>query len=170
MNTTTTAGDDLRRVLRKVRMVVFDFDGVFTDNMVYVFEDGREAVRCWRSDGLGLSRLRELGIGLMVLSTESNPVVGVRCQKLHVEYRQGLKDKGAVLRDVLEERGIGAASAAYVGNDINDRECLQSVGLPIVVADAHPDVVPLARYQTKARGGWGAVREVCDLLSGTLIA
>jgi YrbI family 3-deoxy-D-manno-octulosonate 8-phosphate phosphatase len=150
-------------LLRAIDFVVFDFDGVFTDNLVYVFEDGREAVRCTRADGLGLARLREVGIGALVLSTETNPVVPARCRKLKVDCVAGCEDKAARLKEIVAARGLDLRRVAFVGNDINDSGCLAIVGLPIVVADAHPDVVRLARYRTRAPGGQGAVREVCDL-------
>lgn len=154
--------------IREIRFVVFDFDGVFTDNMVYVFEDGREAVRCFRGDGLGLQRLERLGITTLIVSTETNPVVSARCRKLGVQCIQGCKDKRAVLETHVQEIGLSLAQTAFVGNDINDLPCLQSVQLPIVVQDAHPDVIPYALYQTKARGGHGAVREICDLFERVL--
>ena len=154
--------------IRSVRLVVFDFDGVFTDNMVYVLQDGSEAVRCTRADGLGLRKLDRLGIETLVLSTEVNPVVSARCRKLQVACMQGCADKGAALVELLRERQLAPAQVAYVGNDINDLGCLQAVGLPIVVRDGHPDVQPLARYRTQTPGGHGAVREVCDLFEHVL--
>lgn len=154
----------LRETLAAIRLVAFDFDGVFTDNTVLVLEDGREAVRCWRSDGLGLSKLGPLGVATIVISTERNPVVGARCRKLGIRCLQDCADKAATLQTVVAESGLTLAQVAFVGNDINDLGCLTTVGLPIVVADAHPDVVSSARYQTRTPGGRGAVREVCDLL------
>jgi 3-deoxy-D-manno-octulosonate 8-phosphate phosphatase (KDO 8-P phosphatase) len=153
----------LDSVIRRIRLVVFDFDGVFTDNTVYVLEDGREAVRCWRSDGLGLAKLPGLGIEAMILSTETNPVVAARAAKLKLPCIQGQADKGAALEGILADKGVAAEDAAYVGNDINDADCLRRVGLPITVADAHADVASLAAYRTTATGGRGAVREICDL-------
>lgn len=157
--------DDL---IRQTRLIAFDFDGVFTDNLVYVFEDGREAVRCTRADGLGLSKLKRLGIHSIIISTETNPVVSARARKLDIRCVQGVEDKRAALESVLREHDLTLAQAAFVGNDINDLPCLTAVALPIVVHDAHSDVLPYARYQTKARGGYGAVREVCDLFAHTL--
>ena len=154
----------LEELLRRIRLIVFDFDGVFTDNAVYVFEDGREAVRCWRGDGLGLRRLRLHGIDACILSTETNPVVTQRANKLGLPCVQGVPDKLVSLRALAGERGIGLSDVAFMGNDVNDRGCLAEVGVPIVVADAHPAVTPLALYRTKRRGGYGAVREVCDLI------
>lgn len=155
---------ELAQAIRELRLVVFDFDGVFTDNTVYVLEDGREAVRCSRSDGLGLRRLEQVGIMPFILSTESNPVVAKRARKLAVRCASGSSDKLASLRSLWSEYAFDAAVTAYVGNDINDLDCLQAVRLPIVVRDAHHEVIPCARYQTHAAGGMGAVREICDLI------
>lgn len=154
----------IRERLASIRLAVFDFDGVFTDNTVYVHQDGTEMVRCWRSDGLGLRKLERLAIGTLILSTETNPVVSARAAKLRITCVQGLDDKCAALEQAARERGVPLAQTCFVGNDINDSECLRRAGLAVVVADAHDDVVPLAHYQTRARGGRGAVREVCDLL------
>ena len=155
-----------RDALRGLRLLVFDFDGVFTDNAVWVREDGAEIVRCSRFDGMGLSVLRQAGVApeMLVLSTEENPVVSARCRKLKLRVIQGVADKGARLRELSVELGIPLAETGYVGNDVNDIECLRLVGLPIVVADAHPDVLPLGRLRTTRLGGHGAVREICDLL------
>jgi N-acylneuraminate cytidylyltransferase len=144
--------------------VVFDFDGVFTDNRVLVSQDETEMVICNRSDGLGLDYLRATGIPLVVLSTETNPVVAARCHKVQLECRQGLEDKTEGLRAFAAERGLSLSDVIYVGNDLNDRHCLTSVGCGIVVADAHPDVRDLAHIVLEHPGGRGAVREVCDLI------
>jgi 3-deoxy-D-manno-octulosonate 8-phosphate phosphatase (KDO 8-P phosphatase) len=158
----------IEELIRRTRMVAFDFDGVFTDNMVYVFEDGSEAVRCSRSDGIGLEKLKKLGIETVIISTEANPVVSARARKLKIRCVQNCEDKSAVLREIAHEKGISLAEIAFVGNDINDLPCLECVALPIVVHDAHRDVLASARYQTKRPGGHGAVREVCDLFEQTL--
>jgi len=155
--------NNIQAIIRRIRLVAFDFDGVFTDNMVYVFEDGTEAVRCFRSDGIGLQKLKRAGIKTVIISTEANPVVSARARKLKMECVQDCQDKRAVLEEMAAAIGITLEAVAFVGNDVNDLPCLECVALPIVVQDAHPDVVPLARYQTQRRGGHGAVREVCDL-------
>jgi YrbI family 3-deoxy-D-manno-octulosonate 8-phosphate phosphatase len=157
-----------KKVIRKIRLVAFDFDGVFTDNMVYVFQDGTEAVKCSRGDGIGLKKLARLGIETVIISTESNPVVSARAQKLNIQCFQNCEDKRQVLTSIAREFGIALDEIAFVGNDTNDRECLTCVGLPVVVQDAHPDVIPLAGYRTEARGGHGAVREICDLFEQVL--
>ena len=154
-----------REDLDAVTFVAFDFDGVFTDNRVLVMEDGREAVFCSRADGLGLQALVRSGVGCLVLSTETNPVVSARAAKLGLECVQGLGDtKWEALQRILTERGIDPGRVAYVGNDINDLDCLRHVGVGICVADAYPEVKAAARFSTLRPGGQGAVREVCDLI------
>jgi 3-deoxy-D-manno-octulosonate 8-phosphate phosphatase (KDO 8-P phosphatase) len=150
-------------MIRSIRLVVFDFDGVFTDNTVYFSQDGVEMVRCWRSDGLGLRRLEQAGLQVVVVSTEENPIVSKRCAKMKVECIQGCADKTLILEQLAKKRGLAWKEIAYLGNDINDAGCLARVGLPMLVADAYKEVVPLARWQTTANGGYGAVRETCDL-------
>jgi 3-deoxy-D-manno-octulosonate 8-phosphate phosphatase (KDO 8-P phosphatase) len=158
----------LAELVQTIRMVAFDFDGVFTDNLVYVFEDGREAVRCNRSDGLGLSKLKELGIIPVIISTETNPVVGMRSRKLKIHCVQACSDKREALDELARDNQLSLSQIAFVGNDVNDIPCLAAVGLPIVVQDSHPDVLPYARYRTNLPGGFGAVREVCDLFGNAL--
>jgi len=155
--------DNILGLIENIRLIAFDFDGVFTDNMVYVLEDGTEAVRCYRSDGIGLQKLKELEIEAVIISTEANPVVSARARKLKIACVQNCQDKRAVLEDIAHNQGIRLSEIAFVGNDVNDLPCLECVALPIVVQDAHQDVVSAARYQTKNPGGHGAVREVCDL-------
>jgi YrbI family 3-deoxy-D-manno-octulosonate 8-phosphate phosphatase len=150
---------DLRPLLERVRFAVFDFDGVFTDNRVWVNERGEELVAFTRSDGLGLRRLDEVGVGCLIVSTEPNPIVGARAEKLRVDCVQGVDDKLAVLRERVD---VPLEDVAYVGNDINDAECLRAVGVPVVPADAWPEVRGLARWVLSRPGGAGCVREFCD--------
>jgi len=144
--------------------VVFDFDGVFTDNRVIVFDDGREAVQCDRSDGMGLRRLKELGIPCLVLSSEENSVVTARCRKLGLACVQGVQDKQPTLRAWLQENRLAPANAVYLGNDVNDLACLQTVGCGVAPADAHREALRAAKMVLESRGGSGAVRELCDLI------
>jgi YrbI family 3-deoxy-D-manno-octulosonate 8-phosphate phosphatase len=154
--------------LARLQLVVFDFDGVMTDNRVLVMEDGREGAFCNRSDGLGIGMLREAGLPMLVLSKERNPVVGARCAKLKVECRQGIDDKLTELTAMAAQRGIDLARVAYVGNDLNDVAVMGAVGLPIAVADAYPVAMAAAKYTTARNGGYGAVREVCDAILDVL--
>ena len=154
--------------LRAIKLIAFDFDGVFTDNTVYVSQDGTESVRCFRGDGLGLSKLERAGIATAIISTETNPVVEARSRKLGIRCIKGCADKAAALKDLADELRLSMTQIAFVGNDINDLECLQMAGLPIVVKDAHPDVLAAAAYRTNTPGGRGAVREICDLFAKVL--
>jgi 3-deoxy-D-manno-octulosonate 8-phosphate phosphatase (KDO 8-P phosphatase) len=150
--------------LARIKLVVFDFDGVFTDNTVYVSETGVESVRCWRGDGLGLARLKQAGVSAAIVSTETNAVVPARARKLALRCVHGCDDKLAAVRALAAEAGITLDEVAFVGNDINDLACLEAVGAPMIVRDAHPDVIRPPFHRTSADGGRGAVREVCDLI------
>ena len=150
--------------LSRVKLLVLDFDGVLTDNHVLVQEDGTESVYCDRSDGLGVGMLKAAGVEVIVISKEKNPVVAVRCRKLGVECIQGCDHKLAALRQRSEDRGLKPVEIGYVGNDVNDLECLRWVGLPIAVCDAAPEVLEVARWVTAKCGGRGAVREICDAI------
>ena len=154
----------LKTDLKKIEAVVFDFDGVFTDNRVFVFQDGYEAVVCNRADGFGINRLRHLGIEMLILSTEINPVVTQRAHKLNLPVIQSVEDKLVVLLEWAKRKKIRMEHIAFLGNDINDQTCLEKVGMPVVVADAMPEVKPFARIILKKDGGKGAVREFCDRL------
>ena len=156
--------------LAPVRMLVLDFDGVLTDDAVFVTEAGNETVRCSRSDGWGIARLREAGVDVVVLSTETNSVVGARCRKLRIACVQACDDKRTALEQLVADRGLTAAEVAYVGNDVNDLACLRWVGVPIAVADARPEVRAAARLVTTRAGGNGAVREVADWILTTRAA
>jgi YrbI family 3-deoxy-D-manno-octulosonate 8-phosphate phosphatase len=151
-------------------LVVFDFDGVMTDNAVWVAEDGREGVRCSRGDGMGITLLRRAGIPVLVLSTETNVVVLARCRKLKIECIHGCVDKTKTFQQVLAERHLDVARVVFVGNDVNDVGCLQAAGCGVVVGDAHPEAQAAADGALQQPGGNGAVREICDLILAKLEA
>ncbi|MFK4835876.1 cytidylyltransferase domain-containing protein [Microbacterium sp. ZW T2_14] len=145
-----------------VDAVVTDFDGVHTDDTVRVDQNGLESVTVSRSDGMGVSLLRAAGIPFLILSTESNPVVAARARKLGVDVRQAAADKAAVLREWAADRGIPLSRIAYLGNDVNDLACLELVGWPVAVPDAHPLVLSAARTVLDSPGGEGAVRDLAE--------
>ncbi len=157
-------GRPRRTMPEKVRLLVLDFDGVLTDNRVWVDQDGREMVAANRSDSLGINLLRQAGVETVVISKETNPVVAARCRKLNVPYIQGEDDKGFALVRLLAERKIDASCVVYLGNDVNDLPCFPLVGWAVAVADALPEVARQADYMLSRRGGRGAVRELCDLI------
>lgn len=146
----------------QIDLVVFDFDGVMTDDRAWVDQDGRESVAVNRRDGQGISMLHKAGIPMLVLSTEPNPVVSARCRKLNLPIIQGLADKSAALQNLLDERKLDPSHVIYLGNDVNDLPCFSHVGCALVVADAHPNVIPYADIVLSHPGGHGAVRELCD--------
>jgi len=152
------------RLPQTIAALVLDFDGVFTDDKVIVSQDGTESVRCSRSDGMGIGMLKKTGLPVWVLSTETNPVVQVRTSKLGIPSRQGLKDKGLALKQLLQEQGFDPLQVVYVGNDVNDLPCLELVGCAVAVADAHPEVLAQADLVLGHRGGDGAIREICEMI------
>ena len=158
------AGVRAADLLRPIKLLVLDFDGVMTDNRVLVMEDGREGVLCSRGDGFGFDLLRAINFPALVLSKEGNPVVGARCRKLKIPCEQGIGDKLPVLERLVRERGLALAQVAYMGNDLNDLDCMRACGVAIAPSDAHPAVLAIASVITNAQGGFGAVREICDLI------
>jgi len=148
--------------LTAVRFAVFDFDGVFSDNRVWTNDRGEESVACFRGDTLGLRRLDEVGVEYLILTSETNDAVAARARKMRADCIKGIEDKLPVLHAEVERRGVSLAETSYLGNDVNDAECLAVVGLPVVPADAWAEVVPLARLVLTRDGGHGCVREFCD--------
>ncbi len=151
-----------RTMPAQVRLVVLDFDGVFTDNRVWVNEAGQEMVAAHRGDGMGIARLRRAGVHVLVLSSEVNPVVAARARKLGLPVLQGLEDKARALQAYMEEHGFRPEETVYLGNDVNDVPCFPLVGWAVVVADAHPEAKRAADAVLRARGGYGAIRELAD--------
>lgn len=148
--------------LQPLRLLVLDFDGVLTDNRVVVSEQGTESVICDRGDGFGIALLKAAGVEVLVLSKEQNPVVQARCRKLAIECVQGCDNKLSRLQQLCAERGLDCAEVGFVGNDLNDLECLRWVGVSIAVADSVPELLDIVKWRTRSLGGRGAVREVCD--------
>ena len=144
--------------------MIFDFDGVFTDNAVYVDQNGVESVRCSRSDGLGLARVRGLDVKVCIVSTEVNPVVTARAEKLKVKCWQAVSDKSIAVHEVCFEFGVDPKKTMFVGNDINDIPAFKAVGIPVGVIDCYDEILPHISYITHRQGGYGAVREICDIV------
>jgi YrbI family 3-deoxy-D-manno-octulosonate 8-phosphate phosphatase len=159
-----------KRLLRRrpVRALVLDFDGVFTDNKVIVAADGTESVICDRSDGLAIQALQRRGFPILVLSAETVPIVKLRCKKLGLECIHSAANKLSSLQSWLKEKSVRPEHAIYVGNDVNDIECLKFVGLSFAVADAFPEARAVAKHVLASRGGYGAVREIALAISSVL--
>jgi len=152
------------RLPDQVSALVMDFDGVFTDNRVFVHEDGSEAVTCSRSDGWGIAQLRKTGLPMLILSTETNPVVQARADKLKIPCIHGVADKSQALQTWLAEKKIKPANVVYLGNDQNDHACMALVGCAVAVADAYSVTLARADIVLSKPGGSGAVRELCELI------
>lgn len=155
-----------RRIEENIQLIVFDFDGVLTDNRVIVFENCTEAVICNRADGLAFDVMRTAGIPVVIMSTERNPVVSARAAKLQVPVLQAVKDKQQALTDHCRSAGIDLSRVVFVGNDVNDLPAMESVGFPIAVADAHETVKAMAWTVLATCGGDGVAREVVEQILG----
>jgi N-acylneuraminate cytidylyltransferase len=155
---------NIQRLPDCIDALVLDFDGVFTDNKVIVFEDGREAVICDRGDGWGLAQLKKLSIPTLVISTEENPVVNARCKKLGIPYLQGVREKLTALTSWLKTNKMDISRVVYLGNDVNDLSCIRAVGCGIGVHNSHPQILAAAKIVLSVPGGQGAIRELAELI------
>lgn len=154
-----------------VGILILDCDGVLTDGGMYFDASGQSLKRFDVKDGLALAELARQGFPTAVISGDASRITQVRCEKLCITHaRLGRMDKQAALREVLEEAGIEAAYAVYVGDDVTDIAPMRMVGLGVAVADAVPEVKAAAGWVTERPGGHGAVREVCDAIFAQLIA
>ncbi len=152
---------------KKIRLLVTDFDGVMTDGHVYLNQHGEETVRCSRKDGMGVEMMKKAGFDVAVVSREENGVVGARCKKLKIRCWQSVSHQGGkrdIVKTIADESGLSLDEIAYMGDDINDLEVLEIVGLAITVGDGHPRAKKISHYVTAANGGAHAVREVCEMI------
>lgn len=147
-----------------ISLLVLDFDGVMTDDRVYVNQHGEETVAAHRGDGMGIELLKKTGVEVIILSREKNPVVQARADKLGIPAFHGVENKKTCLESILAEKNIPGSQTVYLGNDLNDLPCFPLVGLAAAVADAHPDLLDQAHLVLQKKGGHGAVRELCDLI------
>lgn len=152
-------------VIAGLRLVAFDVDGVFTDGRFYLSDEGVETKAFATQDGFGIRRLLAAGIDVAVISGRSSGAVDRRMTELGVEHvMQGCRDKVSAFKDLIANLGIPAEACAFVGDDIPDLPLLSAVGYSIAVANAVSEVREACDHTTRARGGFGAVREVCDIV------
>lgn len=151
-------------ILSEIELMAFDFDGVFTDNTVYVSQNGTESVRCWRGDGLGISKVKEIGVKTCIISTEVNPIVRVRAEKLKIQCIQGVENKADAIFELCKETGVSPQKTLFIGNDVNDIPAFKCVGVAVGVADSCEMINAFVLFKTQRSGGKGAVREICDLV------
>src|SRR5687767_2211458 len=155
----------VRERFARIRLLILDVDGVLTDAGMYYSEGGEELKKFNTRDGHGIRMLQDAGIPSTIVTRERTEIVARRAKKLRIEHvHQGVFDKLPVVQALVQQHGLTAAEACYVGDDLGDLEAMQWVGLPVAVGDAVPAIKATARYITRRRGGEGAVREVCDLI------
>ena len=158
-------GKQPRSLPDHVKLLVLDFDGVLTDDRVWVDQNGKETIAASRSDGMGLELLRtNTDIEVFVLSKETNPVVTARCKKLKISVFQSIDEKEIALKELINKKNINFSDVVYVGNDVNDIECFALVGFAAAPRDAFVSVKRNADIVLEHPGGFGAVREICEML------
>ena len=145
--------------IKELDLIVYDFDGVMTDNKVLVFDDGHEAVYCNRSDGLAISYIKKTGIPQIILSTEINSVVSQRAKKLDIEVISGVEDKKTKLINYCKEKGYELKRVLYIGNDTNDLDAMKLVGYPVAPQDANEAVKTIVKFIIEKNGGDGVIKE-----------
>ena len=148
--------------LQQIDLIAMDFDGVLTDNKVLTFQDGSEAVYANRSDGLAVSKLKEMNIPMVVISTEKNKVEASRSAKLNLECIQGVDNKRKFLTEYCKNNGFDLEKVLFIGNDINDMEVMEFVGYPLCPSDAHRSIKNISKYIFDKKGGEGIIRELLD--------
>lgn len=148
----------------RIKAVITDFDGVHTDDKVTISQDGQEFVRCSRADGMGIEMLRNSGVLLLILSREQNPIVRARASKLKMDVQHHIIDKLPALDDWRQANQLQWSEIAYIGNDVNDLECMKACGLSFSPADAHTSARSIADIVLTKAGGNGAIREMSDYL------
>lgn len=153
------------QALAGVRLVTFDVDGVFTDGRFYLSNDGVESKAFHTHDGFGIRQLLKAGVAVAVISGRQSAAVESRMNELGVTHvMQGNSDKVAAFEALVSDLGINEAQAVYVGDDVPDLPLLRRVGYSVAVSNAHDEVKAECDYTTAKEGGFGAVREVCDLV------
>jgi len=157
--------DTVKERARDVRLLILDVDGVLTDGRLYFSAQGEE-LKCFHvRDGAGIVQVLRAGLQVAVISGRQSLAVDKRMGELGVTWvRQGVQDKGVVMHELLGTLSLGPQALACIGDDIPDLPLLCEARLAVSVADAHPCVTARAHYVTRARGGEGAVRELCDLI------
>ena len=152
--------------LKEIRLIISDFDGVFTNNRVYTSETGEEFLQCNKYDSTGISQLVKIPVSLIVVSSELNKSVSARCKKLSIDCYQGVTNKGKFVCRYMNDNIYSKEKVLYIGNDVNDLSVLGYVGVTVATADAHFDYASKCRFSTRRAGGDGCIRELCDLIGG----
>lgn len=155
---------DIREQMKKLKLIVYDFDGVMTDNRVIVGQDGMESVVVHRGDGYGVSQIKRLPLEQVIISTETNPVVERRAEKLKIDIIHGVSDKRSTLMQYCQDKGYAMEEVMFIGNDLNDYEAMMAVGIKGAPADAEEEILAIADWVSQAKGGHGVIRELYRVL------
>lgn len=156
---------DIYTALSQVRLFVCDIDGVFSDGRIYLGNQGEELKAFHTRDGFGFKALQRIGIKTAVITGRESKIVEQRMRSLNTNFIiQGQENKAQALQDILTSMQLAPEQVAAIGDDVPDLGLFALSAVPIAVADAHPLVLKQARWITSSRGGFGAVREVCDVL------
>ena len=149
---------------KKIDLIVYDFDGVMTDNSLLMDQDGKEYVRVSRADGLAVSEIKKMFLKQIILSTEKNPIVQKRAEKLGIDCLQGINNKKKTLSTFAERQNINLQKTIYVGNDVNDLEAMLLVGTKVCPSDSHQEILNVSDIVLNKKGGQGVIRELLDML------
>ena len=155
----------LKKEFSKIKFLVMDFDGVFTDNKVYTDQKGRETVMSDRGDGLILDLFREHSdVRLLILTKEPNPVNLARAKKLKIPCVNRVDNKNEYFKKEISKRKLSNKEVCFMGNDLNDIGCIKEAGIGVAVVDSYPQALKVSDYITKHKGGHGAIREICEFI------
>ncbi len=164
--------EKIHQKAKKVRLVIFDVDGVLTDGKLLFDLQGREYKTFHARDGHGIKLLRKSGVEVAIISGRRSEAVEMRMKSLGIEHiYQGYEDKSLVFDELCGKLGVTPEQVSHVGDDLLDLPIMRKVGLAVAVQDAHFSILEYAHWQTSLPGGCGAAREVCDLImqaQGTL--
>jgi len=156
---------DIIEKMQQIKLFVCDIDGVFSDGRIYLGNSGEELKAFHTKDGYGIKALGASGVDVAVITGRESNIVATRMTALNVKYIvQGQENKLPALKEMLDTLSLSPEQVAYIGDDMPDFECMSYVGLSIAVNDAHPAILKIADFSTSIRGGFGAVRESCDLI------
>ena len=157
--------EELYDKFQKIKLFVCDIDGVFSDGRIYLGNDGEELKAFHTKDGYGIKALGASGVDVAVITGRQSNIVATRMTALNVKHIvQGKENKLPALKNMITKLNLSLGQVAYIGDDMPDYECMKYIGLSIAVKDAHPTILNVADYVTTIRGGFGAVRETCDIM------
>jgi len=173
-NLSSELSPELAQTARAIRLLVLDVDGVLTDGRLWYDNGGEELKAFHIQDGLGIKLLQSTGVAVAIITGRTSALVARRAAELGIRHViQGREDKLLALRGLCDQQKLTLDAVAYLGDDLPDLSAIRAVGLGLTVADGHTLIAQHARYRTTRNGGFGAVREVCELImqaQGTLNA